>query len=180
MAKNPVAEIEEWRSIPGCHGYEASSLGRIRSLDRWVTYKNGIRHFYKGATLQPVPCRSYLVVNLGRARCKRWHVIICTAFHGPKPTPLHQCAHWNGDPHDNRPGNLRWATPKENKADQARHGTHPIGAQHYKARLSEGDVRAIRAMRSSGMILKDIALHFGVSLNHIHRIANNQSWKHLA
>lgn len=171
--------MEEWRPIPDHPGYEASSLGGIRSLDRWVTYRNGIKRFYPSAMLHPVRCRRYFIVNLGRARCKRWHVIICMAFHGPQPSQSHQVAHWNGDTADNRAANLRWTTPRENMADQSRHGTRLLGVRHWKAKLSETDVRTIRSMRASGTFLSAISRRFGISISHVHRIVGKDSWRHL-
>ncbi|MDC2620466.1 NUMOD4 domain-containing protein, partial [Bacteroides ovatus] len=44
---------EIWKNIKGYEGlYQASSLGRIRSLDRVVPYKGG-RRFYSGKILLP-------------------------------------------------------------------------------------------------------------------------------
>ncbi|WP_208609489.1 HNH endonuclease signature motif containing protein [Streptomyces atriruber] len=51
------------------------------------------------------------------------HFLVCVAFHGPRPTASHQVAHGDGDPTNNRPCNLRWATPAENSAGAVRHGT---------------------------------------------------------
>lgn len=43
-----------------------------------------------------------------------FHILVCTAFHGPRPTPKHQVDHINRDKWDNRPENLRWVTCHEN------------------------------------------------------------------
>lgn len=180
MADKPVAEIEEWRAIPGHPGYEASSLGRVRSVDRWITNSLGRRYFYRGAIVRPVvQGGKYHVLNMGPAKAKRVNVIICSTFHGPQPSKLHQAAHGNGNRYDNRAANLRWATPKENTADQDRHGTRPIGTGHWKAKLSEADIRAIRKMRSSGASFPAISKRFGIAVSHAHRITAKESWKHL-
>ena len=42
------------------------------------------------------------------------HILVCEAFHGPKPTDTSVVLHLNEDGTDNRPENLRWGTQKEN------------------------------------------------------------------
>lgn len=50
---DPYIEGEEWCDIPGYEGYfQGSSLGRLRSLDRFITCKNGATHFYKGRIIK--------------------------------------------------------------------------------------------------------------------------------
>lgn len=51
---------------------------------------------------------------------KKVHHLVLEAFHGPRPTGLHGC-HNNGDPLDNRAGNLRWDTQSGNMRDFHRH-----------------------------------------------------------
>ena len=44
----------------------------------------------------------------------QFHNLMCTAFHGEKPSPGHEVDHIDLDPTNNRPDNLRWLTHKEN------------------------------------------------------------------
>src|SRR5512139_228904 len=119
--------IEEWRPVVGFPGYEVSSHGRVRSLDRTVVRSDGIPQRVKSCVLRPTPTsEGYLRVGLrhdGTERKKGVHVLVATAFHGPCPDGL-ECRHLNGDPADNRPDNLLWGTPSENTLDRVRHGTH--------------------------------------------------------
>jgi len=170
-------ETEEWRPIPKHPGYEASSFGRVRSVDRIVITRLGRRYPYKGTIIKPVPQGGrYHVLNLGPAKCRRVSVIVCRTFHGEKPSPVHQVAHWNRDIYDNRAANLRWATHEENETDKTRHGSRPKGTRHWKSKLSNADVVAIR---SSGLILRDISERYGISIGHAHNVVRGKSWKHI-
>lgn len=53
-------EIEVWKTIPGYEGiYEASNLGRIKSLERiWFCKKNNSNSLIKERVLNPVINRS--------------------------------------------------------------------------------------------------------------------------
>lgn len=60
-------EKEIWKPIKGYEGiYEASTLGRIKSVDRVIEYSNGIKHFTKGKILNPSICKKtgYFQVSL--------------------------------------------------------------------------------------------------------------------
>lgn len=57
----------------------------------------------------------YMVVS---SQGKDWYVhrLVCGAFHGPAPTPLHHVDHIDRNRSNNRPTNLRWILPCENLA----------------------------------------------------------------
>ena len=112
---------EEWRIIPSFPRLEASSWGRVRPIPRVGrmpyggtrqynsegTYgvtrraKKNARHSYRGTTYP----------DIGNVKI---HRLVCEAFHGPAPFPRAVVIHINEDAHDNRPGNLKWGTQKEN------------------------------------------------------------------
>jgi len=180
MAEHPVTEVEEWREIPGHPGYEASSLGRVRSVDRWITYSNGYRHLHPGVLMQPGRRGKYLRVKLGQAGIMAAHVVICLTFHGQRPTKHHQVAHWNGNYHDNRSANLRWALPKENRADDIINGTRQRGSKCHQATLTERDVVKIRKLRATvGLTFQAIGDKYGMSRSRVWEICHGRSWRHV-
>ena len=180
MAEHPVAETEEWRAIPGHPGYEASSLGRVRSVDRWIVTPGGRRWFHIGGILRPNPNARYHAVRLGYGKpMTTAHVVVCETFHGPRPSRNHEVAHWNGDSMDNRATNLRWATRSQNALDRNRHGTMAIGPANYLTKLTKADVIAIRKLRAKGMTLQAIGARFGIGQSHVKRVADREAWKHL-
>lgn len=73
--------------------------------------------------------RHYAKIQIGTGRSKKTyrrkhyyvHILVCTAFHGPRPSPKHQVDHINRDRWDNRPENLRWVTPHENQMNNIAH-----------------------------------------------------------
>lgn len=113
--------MEDWQDIPSFPNYQASSLGRIRSLD-WVDAA--------GKTQKSIVLKQYrdksgrMQVHLtrdGRAHTKFSHRLILEAFSGPgEPGDL--CLHWDDDPSNNKPSNLRWGSRLQNAADAKRNG----------------------------------------------------------
>lgn len=131
----PTEEI--WRPVVGFEGaYEVSDHGRVRSVDRWVTYTNRwggtSTTFHHGQILRPgVHVRSgHLHVNLHR-KSRYVHQLVLEAFVGPRPDGMRHTRHMNGIPADNRVENLAWGTFSENYLDSVAHGTHTNAAKTY-------------------------------------------------
>ena len=117
-----------WKPIPGFEGqYEVSDHGEVRSLARRVpTVIKGKR------TTMPVPARvlkpgrtssGHVSVVLGRkggSHCI--HVLVLTAFVGPRPPGMDAC-HNDDVPDNNVLSNLRWDTRTNNILDAVRNGT---------------------------------------------------------
>lgn len=110
---------ELWKDIPDFEGYyQASNLGRIRSVDRYVKYKNtdGVA-LRKGKILSPKTSKKgYLETTLmkeGKNYYKRIHQLIASAFL-PNPNNYPYINHINENKKDNRVENLEWCTPKYN------------------------------------------------------------------
>ena len=100
---------------------------------------------------------------------------MCIAAHGEPPTGRHEAAHTCGKGHEGcmNPRHLRWATRRENEADKVVHGTIRRGAAINTARLTEEDVRCIRASSETGVVL---AKRYGVTTSAISSIRLRRSW----
>jgi hypothetical protein len=122
----------------------------------------------------------YGVFSVGR---KVWtaHRWLYEQVYGTQPAHIdicHTC--------DNRKcvniNHLFAGTRKENMEDAMRKGrmshvTRTKRESHPMRKLTEGKVRDIRALRALGSTLKFISTLHGVSIQQVHRIVTNQSWK---
>lgn len=118
--------VERWLPVVGHEGsYEVSDHGRVRSLDRYVSGRDGRSTFLAGRVLQPWKQNSgHLVVSLGRSQREYVHRLVLTAFRGPCPIEQEAC-HWDDDPTNNHLSNLRWASRSSNGRDRVRNGIDP-------------------------------------------------------
>ena len=174
-----VISLETWKDIPGYEGkYQASDMGRIRSLDQKV---RGVCHFtgkefyrnVKGRVLRPGQfCKSgHVSVILGRGTPGRpVHQLVMLTFVGAPPDGM-EVLHNNGDPTDNRLENLRYGTRTENILDVYRQGK-------VWRKLSVDDVQTIRFGFYCGIKGCELSKMYGVSQSVISAIRKGRlySW----
>ncbi|HHX59653.1 MAG TPA: hypothetical protein GX707_02770 [Epulopiscium sp.] len=118
----PVKSIngEIWKDIPNYEGYyQASNIGRVRSLDRWITYSNGQERFYKGGiikgNLNEDGYRRTTLKKNNIGRFLKFSQLVAMAFLGHEPNGHNLVVdHINGDRSDDRVGNLRIVTNRAN------------------------------------------------------------------
>jgi len=113
-----------------------------------------------------------LSVGLGEVRAHRLSFEI--AF-GPIPEGLMVCHHCDNPPCCN-PSHLFVGTNTDNMADMATKGRSLQGTRHHKAKLTDDDVRAIRA---DCRMQIEIAPAYGVTQGLIGMIKRGEVWKHL-
>lgn len=167
---------EVWKDVPGYEGkYQASTMGRIRSL---VKQKPG-----KFLILKQYPeVGGYLCVHMRpTGRLRKVHVIVLTAFVGPKPPKL--CgAHLNGIRTDNRLENLKWCTYKENLSHKVLHGTHKEGESISWSKLTNHSVKCIRALynfNSKFFYVSRLSRMFGVHHKTLRQALLGKTWKNI-
>lgn len=171
--ENTLSEL--WRPIPGWP-YAISNRGRVKRTRASHVTPVG---YIKKPTLRD---DGYLIVRLcnrGRERGFLIHILLCEAFKGPRPTPEHEVAHWNGVRSDNRLRNLRWATPRENSDDSRRHGTMVIGERATGVKLTVEQVITIRRRVEAGEVKRQLAFEYGVCPSQIGHITKHRRWKHV-
>lgn len=98
------------------------------------------------------------------------------AEHHLGPSGLH-VLHSCDNPACVRVEHLRYGTDKENRSDAVSRGRDVHGESHRNARLSEADVRAIRADTRPAPV---VAAEFGIGRVHVYRIRRRVAWKHVA
>ena len=171
--------IEEWRPVVGYEGlYEVSSLGRVRSLDRWVRAnsgrrRTGVRYFTPSPSGKSRKYKKVLLRNPDKQHLV--HRLVLEAFVGPRPDNC-EARHLDGDPSNNRLDNLAWGTKAENEADKVKHGTLLCGTANPASKLTEVDVLYIRASNERQV---DLAKIYGVSQAVISAVRLRKIWKHV-
>ena len=118
VVENLNLEKEIWKDIPEYEGlYQASNLGRVKSLERFRKGKNDSLASVKEKILKPsINHRGYYQVALCKNSIRKFyyvHRLVYEAFNGSIPEGL-QVNHINEVKTDNRLSNLNLMTPKEN------------------------------------------------------------------
>jgi hypothetical protein len=178
--KNDPADQDEsvlntalWRESPLYPGYKVTADGQVMGL--------------RGAILKQRPGNAgYSIVSIsveGRSFRRTWayvHRMVCSAFHGMPPTPLHEVRHLDGDPSNNAPGNLAWGTHAENMRDMVRHGRGTQGERHGNALLDDEIVLAVRADWATGKWTQaDLCYIHDLGATAVWGIVHGYTWKHL-
>jgi hypothetical protein len=114
-----MAEI--WKPVSSYPGLLASSEGRILLPPGYAPLPNGGYRTYlpeptagserRAASSAAHSYRGTWVRKYGNIKV---HRAVCEAFHGPPPFEGAVVIHLDENAHNNRPGNLKWGTQKEN------------------------------------------------------------------
>ncbi len=157
------------KDIPRFPNYAITRDGRVWSKKRTTT---------KGGWLKPGRHKfGYpqvgLCKNSKRYQCCIHHIVLET-YVGPCPEGM-ECRHLNGDPTDNRLGNLCWGTRAENHYDAVKHGTH-IGNRKF---TEEQVWRVFNTYHDGTYNQQELADYFGVGWGTIHGIVTKRTWRYL-
>ncbi len=175
---------ERWKDIEGFEEqYQISSLGRVKSLERYV--KNNLC----GEVLQEGRMMSiqsfsdgYQYVTLwkdGKRRSHSMHRLIAAAYI-PNPENKPEVNHKDGIKTNNYETNLEWVTSSENKIHAHKTGltNNSKGMEHRNAKFTDDQIRWIRRLR--GKVTNSLlAKIYGVDKSTISNILTYKTWRHI-
>ena len=129
--------IEVWKDIPNYIGvYQVSSIGRVKSLQRYVKNRNGFRVVNECVLRSRKDRHGYEQVGLnhnGERKTFQVHRLVAMAFlnHTPKG---HHCVvdHINENRLDNRVENLRITTNRDNVSRSKKGSSRYTGVSWHK------------------------------------------------
>lgn len=196
ICKNPVGVRPENCTVPGCDAQHHANGFCARHAFRFKKYgdplaggpslptkaqvrgalNEAVAHDGNGCFFWPFGKTDYpTVVWDGEAIGA--HRLVCRLAHGEPPKPRMVAAHSCGNGHLGCASakHLRWATYKENEADKLLHGTRMRGGKCHAAKLTEQDVRSIRAMRGKATQAQ-IGAMFGISQPLVSAVQIRKSW----
>lgn len=158
----PVVDGEEIRHIPNLPGYGACSDGTI-----WGCLRpgGGIADEWSERSVGPGGVkRNYLQfwpMRAGRKVTVKVHRAVYEAFIGKIPRGK-AVRHWDDNPMNNRPENLRVGTWKDNTEDARRNGIR-VGREKGSRNLDPSVVSKMKQMhRDESLSVRQIAIRFGI------------------
>ena len=160
-------------------GYFITDDGRVLSAN---TYHKRPLHWLCASCNSTGRLIVILSKNGRRYTCKV-HRLVLETFVGPCPQGMEAC-HNNGNPLDNRVGNLRWDTRSANQKDAVRQGTCALcrirGEDRTHAKLTAQQVRQlIYAWRTELFTQKELAMQYEITQSAVSRIVTKKVWRHL-
>lgn len=180
MASNDVELVRrpvDMRAIPGFEGrYSITCYGRVWSHGSGKTHK---KPYWKASWPQS---DGYLSVHLYKGGDHTFlvHRLVMFAWGTPKPSPLHEINHRDGNKLNNHISNLEWVTPTQNTHHAIALGLRKnYGERHRTAKLTEAAVVEIRHRYANGATQMTLAKEYGVNFSTIFAIVKRQTWKHL-
>lgn len=174
---------ETWKDIPNFGGsYQVSNMGRVRSVDRVVPYKDGRMRKFKGRVLKPgINNSGYEQLGLyndtGR-NDKTIHRLVLETFKPHVNMNDLEANHMDGNKLNNHLTNLEWVTRRDNVLHAYDVGLmDKKGERSTTAKLSSANVLEILQRLDTGEMQKDIALDFSVSKGCISNINIGATWR---
>ena len=142
----------EWENVPSFGGgMLASSMGFIwqqeARYNNWMTPRIG----------NASACGYMMIKHAGRTHSV--HILVCTAFHGHRPSPLHTVDHINHNKTDNRACNLRWSTKSEQCVNRRKAVKRRDSKPIWVWRLLEGRETAILYASADAAVSAGIDAH---------------------
>lgn len=165
-------------------GYEISSLGNVRSVDRIIETKNGNR-FIKGIIMKQLTDKfgysNITFSNISKKRKCLVHRLVALAFiKNPENKP--EVNHKDCNKSNNNVDNLEWSTSKENILHSWSNSlaNDNIGEKNNNSKLKKDDVLEIREMYNCGEYTQTkLSKLFNVRQDTISDIVNRRTWKHI-
>jgi len=154
---------ETWCHIHGAP-YEVSTRGRVRRIH--------------GRVLSTMNYQSYPSVSVsvkGWSKRMYVHELVARAFLGPRP-PKHDIDHKDGNPQNNHLDNLEYVTHQFN---MRRSLYTRRGADHPNAKLTEDNVRRIRALDAEGVTCIAMMREFGIDRRTLYDVRSGKTWRHV-
>ncbi len=179
--------MEEWRPVSeefGGRHFEVSSIGRVRSTDRYMKTRWSQPRLLKGHIL---PIRldrdGYWKVTLNlesKTQTPFVHRLVARAFIGVCPEGQ-QVRHLDGNPANSNVSNLCYGTPLQNVDDKYAHGTQRYlkGSILPQAVINERIALEIDSMLKTGIRGVDIANHFQVTPQLVSSVKKGVAWSHV-
>lgn len=133
--------------------YMAGNDGQIYSRTKYKGFgrKDYVEWYaLKGHTSN----RGYQTISMchdNRKVTRTVHRLVCLAFHGTPHSLSLQVRHLDGDPQNNRPGNLCWGTQEENWQDRKEHGRGCEGEKHHASKLTDRERESLRWAIAMGL-----------------------------